>query len=171
MLDPFSDWDRPAVVEHDAPHFEGLERARLELAALPDTERAYAPSSPASLSRFKLDTMPPAMERRFLKYVTPTQLDWYTPCWLWGGGTHDKGYGRFYLGKDPIYETKVWSYTHRISFEHWIGFPPPGYIVDHQCNHKLCCNPTHLWPETNNNNLRLADQRRPWKRRNQYSQE
>lgn len=127
-------------------------------------------SNPASLSVF-FD--PPVMDHkmlsRFLKKVTPTQLDWHTPCWLWTGGTHDKGYGRFWLGlKD---NKRIHAYAHRIAFENWIGMPPQGYIVDHQCNHKLCCNPTHLWPETNNNNLRLADQRRPWQRRNQYSKE
>ena len=160
QLDPFAPWD--AIVEP----FDLLAH-RSELASLPTVEGEWP--NPASLSRFGLYQMNASMLRRFFDKVRVQQLDYGTPCWLWTGGTHDKGYGRFYLGK--VDGSKIWAYSHRISFEHWIGFPPPGYIVDHQCNHKLCCNPTHLWPETNNNNLRLADQRRPWKRRNQYSQE
>lgn len=146
-----------------------LEKARLELAELPP-EPGHWPF-PASLSRFGSTSMSPKQLQSFTEKVDIQQLDYKTPCWLWTASTHPKGYGRFYLGKDPDTGQKIWAYAHRISFEHFIGMPPDGYIVDHQCNHKLCCNPAHLWPETNNNNLRLADQRRPWKRRNQYSKE
>jgi hypothetical protein len=116
-----------------------------------------------------MEQMDRKMLMRFLLKIEPTQVDYHTPCWLWTGGTHDKGYGRFWLGIAD--NQRIWAYSHRISFEHWIGMPPAGYIVDHECNHKLCCNPTHTWPVTNEENLRLADQRRPWKRRNQYSKE
>lgn len=150
------------------PGFD-LEAARLALSELPPIGGAWP--FPASLSRFGATKMNATQWKSFNNKVDIVQLDWHTPCWLWTGGTHDKGYGRFYLGRDPNTGRKIWAYAHRISFEHFIGFPPEGYIVDHQCNHKLCCNPTHLWPESNNDNLRLADQRRPWKRRNQYSKE
>lgn len=160
-LDPFPD----AMVEHFGT---ADERAKL-LLELPPVEGEWP--FPASLSRLGHDRMPPRMLKRFLKYVEPAQLDYYTPCWLWGGGTHEKGYGRFHLGFDPDTRQRITAYAHRIAFEHWVGFPPPGYIVDHKCNHKICCNPAHLWPVTNEENLRLADQRRPWKRRNQYSKE
>lgn len=160
MLDPFPD----GMVEHFS---QADMRARLTLLEPVPGEWP----NPASLSRLGVDQMPLKMLRRFFKHIRPAQLDYITPCWLWTGGTHEKGYGRFYLGKDPVTGQKIWAYTHRIAFEHWIGFPPPGYIVDHQCNHKICCNPAHLWPETNPDNLRLAAERRPWKRRNQYSKE
>lgn len=173
LMDPFSDWadhnpvtcgacQRDAVVET----FDLGERQAAN-AALPPEPGHWR--NPGSLTRFDTDQMNYDQLSRFLKKVKPQQLDWHTPCWLWDGGTHEKGYGRFYLGLAQ--NKRVHVYTHRLAFEHWIGFPPKGYIVDHQCNHKLCCNPTHLWPETNNNNLRLADQRRPWRRRNQYSKE
>lgn len=149
-------------------HFD-LADMRRDLEALPEVEGSWP--NPASLSRFGGPPMSARQFRRFMSYVKPAQLDWVTPCWLWNGGTHDKGYGRFYLGTDPNTGQRVWSYSHRIAFEHWIGLMKPGYVGDHQCNHKICCNPTHVWPETNNENLRLADMRRPWKRRNQYSKE
>lgn len=146
-----------------------VEQRRLELRELRPVGGQWP--NPASLSRFGYTKMPPKMFKRFMAKIQVRKLDQPTACWLWTGGTHDKGYGRFYLGKDPDTGSKIWAYSHRISFEHFIGFPPDGYIVDHRCNHKLCCNPEHLWPETNNDNLRLADARRPWKRRNQFSQE
>ena len=122
------------------------------------------------------------MHRRFMKkielhdmgYVPEPDSVWARfrePCWLWQGGLHDRGYGRFWLGEDPDDGTRIWAYSHRLAFEHWVGFPPRGYIVDHECNVKTCCNPVHLWPQTNAENIRLAEIRRPWKRRNQYSKE
>jgi hypothetical protein len=164
MLDPFFGM---------AEHFD-LSDARERLAALPEVEGSWP--FPASLSRFGYDEMPAKMLRRFVKKIQLGDLGYVvgtkpSPCWIWTGGLHDKGYGRFWLGVDPDTSQRIWAYAHRIAFEHWIGFPPPGYIVDHQCNVKTCCNPIHLWPETNADNLRLADERRPWKRRNQYSKE
>jgi hypothetical protein len=154
----------PSAMMEQSP----LDERRQALAALPP-EPGHWPNA-ASLARI-FD--PPLMDRkmlaRFELKIKPQQIDWHTPCWLWTGGTHDKGYGRFWLGL--VDNKRVHAYSHRIAFEHWVGMPPLGYIVDHMCNHKLCCNPTHTWPETNENNLRLADQRRPWKRRNQYSKE
>jgi hypothetical protein len=161
-LDPFS-----GMLEH----FDLAEK-REQLAALPDIDGGWP--KPASLSRMGWTAMDWKTLRRFEKKILPYDMG-YDPCkglcWLWTGGLHDKGYGRFYLGKDPHTEEKIWVYSHRIAFEHWIGLPKPGYIVDHQCNVKTCCNPAHLWPESNAENLRLADLRRPWKRRNQYSKE
>lgn len=176
-MDPFAPWWKshiPATCTAcQDPNGDGvvetwdLQAKRMELALIPD-EPGHWPN-PGSLSRFGYTEMDASQLRRFMLKVKPVQLDWHTPCWLWDGGTHEKGYGRFYLGL--VDNKRVHTYCHRISFEHWIGMPPKGHIVDHQCNHKLCCNPTHLWPETNKNNLRLADQRRPWQRRNQYSKE
>lgn len=175
-LNPFEDWehhDPNACEACKSPSGDGivehydLDKKREELLTLVPESGHWA--NPASLSRFGYVEMDISQLKRFLKKITPTQIDWHTPCWLWSGGTHEKGYGRFYMGL--VENKRIHAYSHRISFEHFIGMPPAGYIVDHQCNHKLCCNPTHLWPETNNNNLRLADERRPWKRRNQYSQE
>lgn len=172
MLDPFA---RPATVEGFS-----LSRIRETLDSLPPIEGQWV--KPASLSRLMVSQMPLKMLKRFeakiklgnLGHVPDADSPWKAfnePCWLWTGGLHDKGYGRFWLGKDPGTDEKIWAYAHRISFEHYVGIPKPGYIVDHQCNVKTCCNPVHLWPVSNAENLRLADIRTPWKRRNQYSKE
>lgn len=148
--------------------------------ALPDIDGAWP--KPASLTRFNRSIMDWKMLRRFEKKIVPYDMghvpdptsvwaQFREPCWIWHGGLHPKGYGRFYMGKDPQTEDMIWAYTHRLAFEHWVEIPKPGYIVDHECNVKTCCNPVHLWPQSNIENLKLADQRRPWKRRNQYSKE
>lgn len=165
LLDPF----QSVAVEH----FD-LTVVRQQLKDLPDLDVGLAWNRPASLSRFGLTEMNYRMQKRFFAKVEPVDLEWddrFGPCWIWQGGLHDKGYGRFYLGKDPVDDSKIWAYSHRISFEHFIGIPKPGYIVDHRCNVKTCCNPVHLQPVTNAENLILAQHRRPWKRRNQYSKE
>lgn len=164
VFDPFA-----GMEEH-----YNLEDARKRLSELPEIEGGWA--FPASLSRFGYSQMPPKMLRRFLKKIKFADFGHTvgtkkSDCWIWTGGLHDKGYGRFWLGLDPDTSQRIWAYAHRIAFEHWIGFPPAGYIVDHECNVKTCCNPLHLWPVTNDENLRLADKRRPWKRRNQYSKD
>lgn len=174
IIDPFAEWDShdPATCEackmHGTVERPVLETLREQLKVMPP-DPGWAWRDPATLDTFNQYEMNPAQLNRFMRKVEPTQLDWHTPCWLWTAGTHDKGYGRFQLG--TINGKRTIFYTHRLAFEHWIGPPPVGLIVDHQCNHKLCCNPTHLWPETNDNNIRLADARRPWKRRNQFSKE
>lgn len=92
-------------------------------------------------------------------------------CWVWTGATTDKGYGKFYLGK-AVDGRKVTGLAHRISFEHYKQeLIRPGFIVDHECSHKSCVRPGHLVQVSNVRNLQLAHQRRPWKRRNQYSKD
>lgn len=168
-LDPF---------KNQPPQFDLSEIVK-RVQAMPDLGGDWA--RPATLTRLGVTTMPWKMHRRFVKKIVPFDMGhkpeprsvWKgfdEPCWLWQGGLHPKGYGRFYLGEDDDLR-KIWAYTHRIAFEHWVGIPKPGYIVDHECNVKTCCNPVHLWPVSNAENLRLADIRRPWKRRNQYSKE
>lgn len=45
---------------------------------------------------------------------------------------------------------------HRVAYELFTGPIPPGLVVDHQCEVKWCCNPAHLEPVTNQENLRRA---------------
>jgi len=61
-------------------------------------------------------------------------------CWLWGG--HGERYGQYRRRG-----AHVWAYelTH--------GPVPPGLYVCHTCDTPLCCNPAHLWPGTNGQNI------------------
>jgi len=105
---------------------------------------------------------------RFLAKVKKVEIitdpDWTRgPCWIWQGATTEKGYGRFCVGHGKT------MLAHRASYAHYIGKLVYGYIVDHECSNKGCVNPDHLTQVGNVENLRLASERRPWKRRNQYS--
>lgn len=161
-------WDCAAVAQK--PWFSSIQPDKSM--DLPE-EPAFGPANSSSIAVFGWTELPPDVFKRFLRKIEvadiPRPEGVEGACWLWRAQTHPKGYGRFYLGFAG--SRKVLAYSHRVSFEHFIAIPPVGYIVDHECNHKLCCNPAHLQPVSNQENLRLADERRPWKRRNQWSKE
>lgn len=107
---------------------------------------------------------------RFLSKVTKFQiLDDPTdgPCWIWLPPVQSKGYGRFYLGRDDEGK-QLYRGSHVISYMHYVGPIPEGWIVDHLCNNKACCAPDHLEAIPNLLNLQRAHQRRPWRRVNQF---
>ncbi len=62
-------------------------------------------------------------------------------CWLWTGGTSQKGYGRFALGRKMIS-------AHRYAYEIAVGPIPDGLEIDHVkargCQHRHCVNPAHM---------------------------
>lgn len=70
-----------------------------------------------------------------------------TPCWLWSGFKDENGYGRVWFGTKGIR-------THRLSYELNIGPIPEGLVIDHLCRNRACCNPAHLEPVTNEENVR-----------------
>ena len=67
-------------------------------------------------------------------------------CWLWTGYCNPKGYGRITVNYKPMF-------THRWSYENFIGPIPNGLVLDHLCQIKNCVNPEHLEPVTNKTNL------------------
>lgn len=66
-------------------------------------------------------------------------------CWLWGGFTEPKGYGRFQVGGAA-------RLAHRISYELHVGPIPDGLVLDHLCRVRNCVNPEHLEPVTSREN-------------------
>lgn len=91
----------------------------------------------------------------------------YGECWIWIPPSQSGGYGRFYLGRDEN-DKQHYRGSHVLSYMHHVGPIPPGWIVDHMCNNKACCNPDHLECIKELENLKRAHERRPWKRLNQY---
>lgn len=69
-------------------------------------------------------------------------------CWEWTAGQQGMGYGMFH----PTHEENVLA--HRFSFEAHVGPIPEGLVIDHLCRNRLCVNPDHLEPVTNEENLR-----------------
>ena len=69
-------------------------------------------------------------------------------CWLWTGRTHD-GYGYVsWAGRNRR--------VHRLMYELLVGPIPDGLHIDHLCRVRSCCNPKHLQPVTNAENLRRS---------------
>ncbi len=64
-----------------------------------------------------------------------------TQCWIWQGPTSGNGrgggYGRMCLDNQTVA-------THLVSYTHFYGYIPSKKQIDHICNNRLCCNPTHL---------------------------
>ena len=45
-------------------------------------------------------------------------------------------------------------YAHRLVYEMTVGPIPKGLCIDHLCRNTVCCNPAHLEPVTNGENIR-----------------
>lgn len=63
------------------------------------------------------------------------------PCHIWEGADSGNGYGRISVDG----ETKA---THIVTYEMEKGPVPPGKLLDHICQNRLCRNPSHLDPKT-----------------------
>lgn len=85
---------------------------------------------------------------------TPMRRPELGPCWLWNGARgrapgHE--YGRVGNeggrggGTTPV---------HRVVYEMMVGPIPAGMYLDHLCRNPPCCNPAHLEPVTNAENIR-----------------
>lgn len=59
-------------------------------------------------------------------------------CWLWTGRSNDSGYGMFGLKGRKVR-------AHRVAWEMHHGSPiPPGKIVRHRCDTRICVRHDHL---------------------------
>jgi hypothetical protein len=74
-------------------------------------------------------------------------------CWLWTGFTGEKDYGHVTL------RGSKWL-VHRIMYRLYKGPIPKGYVIDHKCHNRHCCNPEHLEAVTLKVN---GERKRPWK--------
>lgn len=71
-------------------------------------------------------------------------------CWTLKTKTTTWGYGRF-EHKGVIYAAHIFAY------ETYVGFIPTGHILHHKCENEPCCNPDHLEPITQRENVLKSD--------------
>lgn len=91
----------------------------------------------------------PALER-FMDRVSPEPN---SGCWLWTGAMITLGYGTF----SPSQKRGEYTYSHRYSYETFVGPIPDGMVIDHLCRVRCCVNPKHLEVVTRGENVRRGD--------------
>lgn len=67
-------------------------------------------------------------------------------CWPWRRPLKPNGYGQFKL------EGLNWG-SHRLAWVLTNGEVPDGLVIDHLCRNRGCCNPAHMEPVTNAENV------------------
>lgn len=70
-------------------------------------------------------------------------------CWMWLRAIKNNGYGE-------IMVNQKFYYSHRFMYEKKKGKIPKNYQLDHLCRNRWCCNPEHLEPVTQKENIRRA---------------
>ena len=70
-------------------------------------------------------------------------------CWLWRGGRDYGGYGAFKARASGYYQCRA----HRFSWILANGAVPDGLWVLHRCDNPPCCNPSHLFLGTHDDNM------------------
>jgi hypothetical protein len=68
-------------------------------------------------------------------------------CWPWTAAVMPTGYGIFGVAGTS-------RLAHRIAFELARGPIPTGMVLDHLCRNRACCNPEHMEPVTQIENVR-----------------
>lgn len=76
----------------------------------------------------------------------------FSGCWIWMGTTAPGGYGLIGHGKTERGNARM-VYTHRVSFEHFVGPILEGKEICHRCDVSSCCNPGHLFSGTHKENI------------------
>jgi len=74
-------------------------------------------------------------------------IDDKTGCHVWQGALRGKGYGHMWVTGHIVA-------THIYYYEKKYGPVPKGLELDHTCRNPTCCNPDHLEPVTNIENVR-----------------
>lgn len=74
------------------------------------------------------------MNRRFWAKVAKGKKH---ECWIWEGAKKPSGYGN-------IRRNKKYTTAHRVAWEITFGQIPNDMQIQHSCDNRSCCNPSHL---------------------------
>lgn len=109
--------------------------------------KGLKPGTPSYAAALRHCGVSPELVRFFAK----VQFDRETGCWIWLASRSHNGYGLF----GPSSRRRVRA--HRWAYERFVGPIPEGLVLDHTCRRPACCNPVHLEPVTNQENLLRGD--------------
>lgn len=84
----------------------------------------------------------PAIDR-LLEKISKGEPD---ECWPWNAGVGSWGYGGFWINGTTIHAS-------RAAYILLVGPVPDDKVVCHSCDNPICCNPSHLWVGTQQDNL------------------
>lgn len=74
-------------------------------------------------------------------------------CWNWTGCLHPKS------GRPIITVGGKLLFAYRWAYEYYVGVIDPGLVLLHQCDNKLCVNPAHMKPGTQQENIADMDRK------------
>lgn len=74
-------------------------------------------------------------------------------CWPWLGHVTRSGYGAISMAS----VTRSPLRAHRVAYTLERGEIPEGLVLDHLCRSRSCCNPAHLEPVTNEQNIERGE--------------
>jgi hypothetical protein len=95
-------------------------------------------------------SIPPRNGRAPVKsFDARLKFDEATGCWNWTGAIDRYGYGNVKRAGKNLR-------AHRYAYEKLIGPIPAGACVLHSCDNPACCNPDHLRPGSQKDNIRDA---------------
>ena len=95
---------------------------------------------------YSKDQLPAAVERALRRTVIDDN-----GCWVFQGAK-SHGYGRIAV-RLAEYKGRWW-HLHRAVYTVMVSPVPDELVIDHLCRNRACCNPAHLEPVTNWENLR-----------------